>query len=52
MTFEWLDLAGEKTAPISGWVNDWTWSDNGRLAAKISGGQVEVFRPELPPNVE
>ena len=51
-TFEWLDLAGDKTAPISGWINDWTWSDNGRLAAKIGGGEVKVFRPEIPPEFE
>ena len=48
-TFDWLALTGDKTAPISGWSNRWTWAANGKLAAKIDGGQLVVFSPELPP---
>lgn len=52
MTFEWIDISGQKTATIQGWVNDWTWSDDGRLAARIDDGHVKIFRPSLPPGVE
>jgi hypothetical protein len=48
-TTNWLALTGDKTAPITGWGNGWTWSANGKLAAKIEGGQLVVFSPELPP---
>ena len=49
MTFMWIDISGQRTAPIEGWINDWTWSRDGALAARIEGGAVKVFRPSLPP---
>jgi len=46
--FSWLNYMDHSTAPISGWVNDWIWSSDGSVAAKIDGGVVQVFEPELP----
>jgi len=48
-TFKWLDYAGNRTANISGWPNDWRWSNDGSYAATISGQKIKIFKPELPP---
>jgi hypothetical protein len=51
-TFHWMDYSGKKTSPIHGWPNDWTWSQDGHLAAKISKRAIEIFAPDLPGKVE
>ncbi|MDB4673400.1 hypothetical protein OAF27_01170 [Verrucomicrobiales bacterium] len=46
--FGWLNYKNGSTAPIAGWVNDWTWSLDGTHAARIEEGVIQVFEPELP----
>jgi hypothetical protein len=48
MSFKWINYEGNTTAPIRGWPNDWTWSLNGRLAARIDDGKIEILKPKLP----
>ena len=51
-SFKWVAVSAGRTAHIRGWVNDWTWSRDGRLAAKLDGGDIEVLRPEWPPGLD
>ncbi len=52
MTFKWIDILGKNTAPIKGWVNDWTWAKDGRHAARLHRGELEVLSPNMPPTAE
>jgi hypothetical protein len=40
---------GTRTAPLHGWEENWSWSEDGKYAAEItSEGKVKVFQPTPP----
>lgn len=47
-TFDWMDYAGTRMVELNGWPNDWIWSPDGQLAARVSDAKVVVFHPALP----
>ena len=48
--FKWIDYSGQKTIPLKGWPNDWTWSPGGKWAALVKDRSVELIEPSLPRN--